>query len=80
MNDLSKDRTTVMERLGEAATDPAVCDAVDRLGVRFVLDFGDREVHGATHTYDGIDDLDNPVFELIDQEGDARLYRLTACD
>ena len=81
MNNPGRDRDEVMERLDDAATDPAVCAAADRLGVRYVLDFGDREVHGATHEYAGIDDLeDSDAFELVDREGDARLFRLTACD
>ncbi|PRI10221.1 DUF6541 family protein [Leucobacter massiliensis] len=81
MNEVGKDRSLVMEHLDDAKSDPAVCDAADRLGVRFVLDFGDREVHGGDHDYAGIDNLeDSGAFELVDQQGDARLFRLTACD
>ena len=80
MNEISPDRTTVMEHLREAVTNPKVCEAADRLGVRYVLDFGTREVHRETHRYKGLERLDGADgFELVDQEGSARLYRLTAC-
>ena len=59
----------------------AVCDAVERTQVRFVLDFGPREVqHLGPHVYPGIADLEtSDAFELVDQEGEARLFELMAC-
>ncbi|WP_427869662.1 DUF6541 family protein [Leucobacter luti] len=80
MNEISADRIMVMDHLRDAATNPQVCEAADRLGVRYVLDFGRREVHKENHRYKGIERLDRAEgFELVDHEGSARLYRLTAC-
>lgn len=74
--------------LNEAATDPAVCEAVRELGVGYVLDFGvyTRDAGGvlsfdSTTNYRGFLDLaDSGVVEEIDREGDKVLYRITACD
>ncbi len=59
---------------------PQVCDALQRTGVRFVLDFGTREVESGRHEYPGIENLDgNPAAELVDQQGEAKLFRITSC-
>ncbi|QIM19278.1 hypothetical protein G7066_13165 [Leucobacter coleopterorum] len=80
MNDVGKDRETIMSSLKQADSNPAVCGAVDRLNVRYVLDFGTREVHKEAHRYPGIEGLSkSPLFELVDQEGDAKLYRFMGC-
>ena len=74
------DMATILLELDRAGDDAAVCDAVRRAGVGFVLDFGSVEVHGAEHLYEGLADLEgSDNVELIDEEGDARLYRITAC-
>ncbi|MFT3876821.1 MAG: hypothetical protein QM708_10435 [Propioniciclava sp.] len=66
--------------LDDAATDPAVCPAARALGVRYALDFGDREVHGAHHPFPGLEDLAvNPGVTEVDREGEAVLYRIDVC-
>lgn len=66
--------------LRDAETNPAVCPAVKATGVRYVLDFGPKEVHGDRHDFPGLDNLqDSPAFELVTQVGEAKLYRLIAC-
>ena len=78
--DVSDDMELINDGLENALTDAEVCDAVDALDVGYVLDFGTREVHPDTHPLPGLDDLeDSGVVELADSEGDARLYRITAC-
>ncbi|GAA1328750.1 DUF6541 family protein [Leucobacter albus] len=78
---LEGDRAIVMNRLKFADTDPAVCAAVDELNARWFLDFGKREVHGSEHIYAGLDGIEQTsVVELADAEGDAKLYRVSACD
>ena len=80
MNDISKDRATVMKSLRDAATNPAVCPAADALGVKWVLDFGTEEVHQGTHHFRGIENLaDSPAFKLVDEQGEAKLYRFVGC-
>ena len=48
--------------------------------MQYALDFGDREVHGAHHPMPGFDSLDTARgFELVAEQGDAALFRITAC-
>lgn len=77
---LTSDLAIIKERLDEAASDPAVCEAARRLNVRYALDFGPEEVHGGDHEYTGFDALSEAEgFRRIAQAGDAALYELTAC-
>ena len=65
--------------LDQIDTRPAVCAAVERSGVDYVLDFGTRDLQGRSDTaYDGLVDLpDSAHLELVDSEGpDARLFRI----
>lgn len=79
--DVSEDAALINEHLDDADTMPAVCDAVAELGVGFALDFGGREVHGGSHPLPGLEDLANSgAVRLVDSEGDAKLYEVTACD
>lgn len=74
------DMATLLNELNRADTDPEVCEAVQRTGATHVLDFGAREVHGATHQYEGLTDLDDSdVVRLMDEQGDAKLYEIVAC-
>ena len=64
----------------EAASDPTVCPAARANNVRFVLDFGTREVHGGNHGFQGLQIPDStPGFELVARHGEAKLFRVTAC-
>ncbi|WP_024367821.1 DUF6541 family protein [Arthrobacter sp. TB 26] len=71
------------DRLRDATTDPAVCEAVRELNVGYVLDFGHHEVNFGDERRDvftGLDDLvGSGAAELIDSQGTARLLRITAC-
>lgn len=80
--DLSTDTRTILHSLDRALTDPAVCAAVRRTHTRWVLDFGDQEVHGGSHVYPGLAGLVRAgVATLVDSDGPiAKLYRITACD
>lgn len=64
-----------------AAGGEAVCDAVDRLGVTHVLDFGDRQLfENHWTTFDGLHHVgDSPLVTEVDNVGDATLYRITGC-
>ena len=76
-------------KLNEALDDPDVCEAVREAGVTYVLDFGTYfrdsgdtgvKIDGAT-PFVGLKDLEEAgVAEEVDREGDAVLYRITACD
>jgi hypothetical protein len=80
----SEDEVFLDANLGNIDSDPAVCSAVERVGVDYVLDFGRRDVFGddaAATVYDGVQDLaSSPSLELVDSEGDdARLFRIVGC-
>lgn len=68
------------DKLREAASDPAVCPAARANNVRYVLDFGTREVHGGNHGFQGLQIPDStPGFALLAQRGEAKLFEVTAC-
>jgi hypothetical protein len=70
----------VYQHLDDAASDPAVCEAVHRLHITYVLDFGPQEVHGGDHGVSGLGNLvQSGVAQLVDQQGAAKLLRITAC-
>ena len=78
---VSKDVALVVDELRDAEPGSAVCGAVSRLNVGFVLDFGAREVHNGHNPYAGLTDLaDSDAVELVDEQGAAKLYRIVGCD
>lgn len=78
--ELSDDVQLINEGLDDAATGSPVCEAVDRLDVEYVLDFGDQEINDSSNPMPGFDELSSsPAVTLVDEEGDAKLYRIVAC-
>ena len=70
----------ITQHLQDAATDPAVCIAVREHKLGYVLDFGDREVHGEHHLYPGITNMaTNPSVTIAARVGSASLWKITAC-
>ena len=79
--DVSRDVSLINDELNRAAPGSAVCGAISRTGTEFVLDFGTREIHGGNQPYPGFRNLArSTAVELVDSEGDARLYRIVGCD
>ncbi|MHA7191149.1 DUF6541 family protein [Arthrobacter sp. MDT2-16] len=77
---LSPEALQVNDGLRDATVRPEVCDAIREENVRFVLDFGDEEVHGGDHPYPGLENLaSSEAVDLVEAVGAARLYRVTAC-
>lgn len=75
------DETTINESLRDAAAGSAVCDALERQGVSYVLDFGELEVHNERHELVGLERLSSSsAVELVDREGSARLYKIVGCE
>jgi len=67
-------------QLRSADTVPSVCDAARAAHVHFVLDFGSKEAHGGSHRFPGLEDLEHSTaVKLVLEQGEARLYELTAC-
>lgn len=74
------DDKIILARLRNARTDPEVCPAVSRLGIGYVLDFGTQEVNNEHHPAPGLADLEKAgVARVVDQHGEAKLLKLTAC-
>lgn len=72
---------TVLEHLDGLSTDPEVCKAIRELDSYYLLDFGTKGVHGRIKAAPGMTELEgNPNFRLIDSEGSAKLYQITACE
>ncbi|MET3808940.1 DUF6541 family protein [Arthrobacter sp. UYEF3] len=70
----------IYESAGSVSTDPSVCEAVRAEHGYYILDFGPKEVHGGHHEAAGLTHLDqNPGVQLVDSQGDAKLYKITAC-
>ncbi len=80
---VSDEALDIFANLDKAAADPAVCSSVRQLNADFVLDFGPREVNngeGRTIDYGGLDDLrTSGAADVVDSQGAATLYRITAC-
>ncbi|WP_066292710.1 DUF6541 family protein [Arthrobacter sp. B6] len=77
---VSPELQEIYNDLGAVDTDPDVCSAVRSANAFYVLDFGSKEVHGGSHTPAGLRHLDrNPGVQLVDSQGEATLYRITAC-
>ncbi len=80
----SEDAAFLDANLVDIDSDPLVCDAVDRLGVDYVLDFGSQNVFGLETPWEdrpGLNDLTpSEHLVLVDSEGtDARLFRIEGC-
>ena len=74
------DEVLIQQRLNQAAVDPAVCDAVERLDLGYVTRFGRHLWGGWPGEFGGLDGLEDAgVGELVAEVGEARLYRITAC-
>ena len=68
--------------LRDAASEPAVCDALLVYGSpEYVLDFGPGEVEPGRYVMPGMTDFEGQDgFELVAERGDVSLWRITACD
>ncbi|MCA4132259.1 DUF6541 family protein [Arthrobacter sp. M4] len=76
----TKDVDLLNAKLRDASSDPAVCRAAQRTHVKYVLDFGTKEVHGGNHRFPGLEEpQSSDSFSLVLQEGSARLYKLKDC-
>nr|WP_285726302.1 DUF6541 family protein [Psychromicrobium sp. YIM S02556] len=70
----------ILDHLADAGSNPEVCNAVRRLGVTYVLDFGAQEVNNGSHPTPGLRGLVAAgVARSEFQQGSASLLKLTAC-
>ena len=69
----------IQDKLNKAATDPTVCPALRDLGATYALYFPGRTISNQ-EPFRGFAHLNTaPGFELVAKQGDAALYRITAC-
>ena len=71
----------INEHLDDAEVMPQVCDVLAKEDAKWVLDFSNEPlINDPGLVYPGYDDRDtNPGFEEVAREGDAALYKITAC-
>lgn len=72
---------TLAGGLRDAANDPEICDALSDFGSpQYVLDFGPGETAAGRYEMPGMTDFSGQRgFELVAREGEASLWRITAC-
>ncbi|WP_417562173.1 DUF6541 family protein [Microbacterium sp.] len=76
----SPDYALLAQKLRDAASDPAVCEAVDRLGVDYVLDFGLGDPGTGHVKMPGFTDFTGqPGFTEVASVGSSSLWRIAAC-
>ncbi len=77
----TQDQMIIAKDLGDAGTDPRVCEALEHTGVEYVMT-SDTWLWGVHDP--GFGGLERAtvakVGELVARYGQARLYRITACD
>jgi hypothetical protein len=79
--DLNDDIILIDEETNEAAPGSAVCAALERTGVEYVLDFGRQEINSESHPYPGFQRLaSSDAVALVKAIGDARLYEVVGCE
>ena len=72
----------ISQHLRDAEGSPGICRAVQDKHVGYVLDFGQQYVanDADSKSYSGLEGLEtSPAVRLIDQQGAAKLYEVTAC-
>lgn len=79
--DLTDDAEAINKMLSTDGDSPEVCDALEDTGVAYVLDFSaDGDFQENDGDYSGLDDLDSsPYVELVEQRGDAKLFKIISC-
>ncbi|KLN35485.1 hypothetical protein FB00_06855 [Cellulosimicrobium funkei] len=77
----TEDQDLIAQSLGDAGTDQAVCEALERTGVEYVLTSDSMLWGRHPEGFEGLDAREvRRVGEVVAREGDVRLWRITACD
>lgn len=82
MGKLSTNLSLIARELDSAGAASEACAVAEELGVKYVLDFGDYYLldRPLAHSYPAFDEVDGATnYELVDEEGDAKLYQVTNC-
>lgn len=79
---MNPDMRIIAKDLADAGADPKVCDAVRKLKVTYALDFGNQYLLNSPSSlkYPGLQDLEKSKgLQLVDSEGEAKLFKVVAC-
>lgn len=79
----SEAQTYLAKHLNDVASDPRVCEYLERTNVQYLLDGTQRFwiSHGGNYAYPGLTRAaQRPGFEVVARQGRLKLYRITACD
>ncbi|HEY7598167.1 MAG TPA: DUF6541 family protein [Actinophytocola sp.] len=82
-NTTSEQQDLIAKHLDDLTHDPEVCEAVEDLHVKYLLIGGAtfRTADTKWKYYAGLSDpFGLPGFELVDESGPSRLYKITGCD
>ncbi|WP_424935291.1 MULTISPECIES: DUF6541 family protein [Bacteria] len=80
LTDITEGKKAIVDGLDHADPQSPACAAVRDLKASYALDFGTRQVNDSHVTYSGLDDLSgSPNLTLVDQQGEAKLYKITGC-
>lgn len=80
---ISDDQKKIFKNLGMATPGSRTCDIAQKMNVRYILDFGNQFLvkDSAARDYPGVTGLDpSPGLQLVDSQGEAKLYKVIACD
>lgn len=78
---MTDDISLIDNEANEAVPGSAVCAALQRTGVGYILDFGMQQINGEAYRYPGFENLaTSPAVELVKEVGTARLYKIVGCD
>lgn len=76
------DQRLLNQHLDDAEAMPEVCNVLSEEDAKWVLDFSNEPlINDPGLVFPGYDELDtNPGFQEVAREGDAALYKITACE
>lgn len=78
---LNESEQAALTGINDISNYPELCADLQSENIRFVLDFGDLEVHGDHHSYPGIENPEeSAALTLVAEVGEAKLFEVTACN
>lgn len=79
----TKDQREIFKNLATATSGSPTCKIAQDLNVRYILDFGNQFLvkDPSAKDYPGVTDVaSSPGLRLVDSQGQAKLYKVVACD
>ncbi|KFI67200.1 hypothetical protein BMAGN_1416 [Bifidobacterium magnum] len=75
-----EDHAYLASHLDQIETDPRVCQILDQYHLRWYLDMGGSFMPSPQHAvFEGMDNVPHSALKLVDSQGRAALYEITAC-